>query len=86
MTVEVIKQQVKDVQGHTSELQQGFRSLEEKVDDIDRRVVRLETKHDGLHEKVDSVLNTLGWILKVVIGAIVAGFMGFIINGGLSGG
>ena len=83
MTVEVIKQQVLDVQGHTSELQQGFKSLEDKVEDIDRRVIRLETKHDSLHDKVDSVLSILGWILKVVIGAIVAGMMGFILNGGL---
>lgn len=40
------------------------------------------TQFEGLDEKIDGLNNNIKWVVKLVIGGLIAGLVGFIINGG----
>lgn len=61
---------------------------DEQFKHMDTRFSTLDSKIDaislGLGNKIDAVNNTLSWIGKLVIGAVVLAVVAFIVNGGLN--
>lgn len=42
------------------------------------------TQFEGLDEKIDGLNNNIKWVVKLVIGGLIAGLVAFIINGGFA--
>lgn len=60
-----------------------FNRLDRKVDGLENRMTRTETRTDHLEKKLDKIENNTTWILRLIIGAFITAILGLIINGGV---
>lgn len=73
---ELLQAKVQNVGDTADQLHEDMGIMRDKVEDIDKRVIRLEVKHDSLHEKIDNLLTQVGWFIKVVVGVILTSVIG----------
>lgn len=61
-----------------------FSRLDERVTTLDIRQTRTEVRTEHIENKIDKIDANTTWLLRIVIGAIVAALLGLIItNGGI---
>jgi septal ring factor EnvC (AmiA/AmiB activator) len=62
--------------------EQRLTKLETEVADLKTRLAIVETNIKEIYKTLDSIDNNTTWILRLVIGAILAGLLGLVIKGG----
>ncbi len=60
-----------------------FNQLDNKVDRVESRLTRNETRTDHLEKKLDKIDSNTTWILRLIIGAFVMALLGLILKGGI---
>ncbi len=62
----------------------------ERMDEHDARIRSLETSEAasavsvrGIERRLDQIEGTLTWLVRLIIGAIIMAFIGFILSGGI---
>lgn len=56
--------------------------LEARVAQLEARVAVAETNIDNVKEKIDKIDSNTTWLLRIVVGAIVAAVLGLILKTG----
>ncbi|MDP4087122.1 MAG: hemolysin XhlA family protein [Bacillota bacterium] len=62
--------------------EQRLSKLETEVADLKTRLAIVETNIKEIYKTLDSIDNNTTWILRLVIGGLIAGVLGLIIKGG----
>ena len=64
--------------------------VEQKVDDLERRVTALEREHavndvlrGSIEKRLAGIEDTLKWLVRLVIGGILSAALLFVISGGM---
>ena len=62
----------------------------DRIDEHDARIRSLETSGAasavsvrGIERRLDQIESTLTWLVRLIIGAIIMAFIGFVLSGGL---
>lgn len=82
-TNSVHEQRVQSVEDKAITLASDLKTVKDKVEDIDNRLIRVEIKQDHQTEKLDKLISMQDWLLKIIIGGFVAAVIAFIVKGGL---
>lgn len=60
-----------------------FNQLNKRIGNLEVSQIRTETRTDHLERKLDSIESNTTWILRIIIGAIITGIIGLILQGGI---
>lgn len=56
-----------------------FNRLDERVTTLDKRLVKTEVRTDHIEKQMESIHKNTTWILRIIIGAILAALLGLVI-------
>lgn len=56
-----------------------FNRMDDRVNKLDTRQTRTEVRTDHIESQMNSIHRNTNWILRIIIGAIVAALLGLII-------
>jgi hypothetical protein len=66
--------------------------LNERVDGLERRVAAMETAtavanahNQNVEKRLSAIEDTLKWLVRLILGALLLGLIGFIVSGGIAG-
>ena len=57
--------------------------LEERMTSVETRLAVAESNIKDMKEDISAIKNNTTWILRLIIGTIIAALLGLIINGGV---
>ncbi len=57
-----------------------FNNLGQKVEGLDTRLTKTETRTDHLEKKLDKIENNTTWILRLILGAIILAILGYVLQ------
>ena len=57
--------------------------LEERMTSVETRLAVAESNIKDMKEDISAIKNNTTWILRIIIGTIIAALLGLIINGGV---
>lgn len=64
--------------------------IQRQIESLEGRMVEVEKSHSvgevvmtGVDRRLGNIEDTLKWIVRLIVGAIVMSFLGFILSGGL---
>lgn len=60
-----------------------FSQLDRRVDGLEVRQTRTETRTDHLEQKLDKIESNTNWILRLIIGAFITAVIGLVLKGGI---
>lgn len=65
-------------------MEERVTKLEHDMTDVKTRLAVAEAGLKDMKEDMTSIKNNTTWLLRIVIGAIVAAILGLVVNGGVS--
>ncbi|MED1477135.1 hemolysin XhlA family protein [Bacillus pseudomycoides] len=74
--IQQIKANQKDIKSEQKVMQQDIRNLESRTLGNEKDII-------NINKQLDKISANTTWILRIIIGAIVAGLLGLLIKGGM---
>lgn len=66
-----------------SGLEDRVRTLESDMSDVKTRLAVAESNIKDMREDITNIKSNTQWILRLIVGAIIAAVLGLVINGGV---
>lgn len=63
-------------------MEQRIEKLEQRVSALETRIAVAETNINDIKSDLDSIKQNTTWILRLIVGGLIAGVLGLIIKGG----